>query len=339
MAGIDHFYLLGAGFSRPATIPLCDELLPLVYQAASRDRFGDGSSTLEILLDSLRLYYPTVDFSLQDGRGLEQINVEEFISYLTVTSACERDTGNEFDEHGNRELSFFKRWLAQTIYSHQQQAIDKLPEYYHDFARMIGGIGDALIFTFNWDTILEHVMDFNGIDYNFDSRHHLTQGVPSIHKLHGSIDWFSKSKCSEYPDVKAVAGSMPSLARVPFKHLPALFDDHICPWIICPSFDKVHQISTLQALWQMLYLFFQNTGDLVVIGYSMRPDDFHSYAMIYPQLVQASKNQGLRIKVIDFAETEEDKEKVRERYRGVPEENISFFFDGWSDSALDFIAS
>ena len=82
-------------------------------------------------------------------------------------------------------------------------------------------------------------------------------------------------------------------------------------------------------------MFLQDDLEVVLIGFSMRPDDFHTRAFIYPQLVQGSQSGSLSVKVVDYAADKHHQKEIRKRFEGV--KNCKFFFDGFSDSALDFI--
>lgn len=69
----------------------------------------------------------------------------------------------------------------------------------------------------------------------------------------------------------------------------------------------------------------------------MRPDDYHSRAFIYPQLVAGSRKGHLSVKVIDFAEDKDEQKKneIRKRYIGV--KNCKFWFNGFNNNVCDFI--
>ena len=102
-----------------------------------------------------------------------------------------------------------------------------------------------------------------------------------------------------------------------------------------PAYDKVSQILKLGDLWQTPWMYLQDELEVVIIGFSMRPDDFHTRAFIYPQLVHGSRSGHLSVKVIDYAINEEQQRGIRDRYAGV--ENCKFWFKGFSECALQFV--
>ena len=85
----------------------------------------------------------------------------------------------------------------------------------------------------------------------------------------------------------------------------------------------------------MPWRFLQNKLEIIIIGYSMRPDDYHSRAFIYPQLVHGSRSGDLTIKVVDYAKDNAKRDAIKARFEGV--ENIEYFFDGFGGEALEFI--
>jgi hypothetical protein len=67
----------------------------------------------------------------------------------------------------------------------------------------------------------------------------------------------------------------------------------------------------------------------------MGPDDFHSRAFTYPQLVSGSRSDQLSVKVIDYATNEKQRQEIRDRYASV--DNCKYWFEGFSEGALHFI--
>jgi hypothetical protein len=104
---------------------------------------------------------------------------------------------------------------------------------------------------------------------------------------------------------------------------------------VIPSFDKVFQLLNLGEVWQLPWLWLEDDLEVVIVGYSIRPDDYHSRAFIYPRLVRGSRSGALRVKVIDRADNEAERDQVRSRFAGV--RDCEFFFGGFSKEAVDFI--
>lgn len=343
LSGITRIFILGAGFSAPSGIPLTNKLLKEVHSIASKEQFSDENTPFgqaDWLLEQLQFYYPLANFShenILNEKLPKDFDLEKFISYVSVESTCQLNTGERFDEHGNRFLSYFKRWIAQAIYKYQHKAISNIPEFYHKFSSLID---KSIIFTFNWDTLLESVCSLNNIPYELDSRSNFKPEKISIFKLHGSIDWFSyplEYQLKKWMDFEQLGKTLKGLYRAKTNQvsLNKYYEELLTPWIIVPSYDKISQIKEFGDQWTALYMFFQNELEIIVVGFSMREDDYHSRAIIYPQLVQGSKEGYITVKVIDFAKTEIEKNKIKRKFKGI--ENCKFYFDGFSSESLDFI--
>jgi hypothetical protein len=89
--------------------------------------------------------------------------------------------------------------------------------------------------------------------------------------------------------------------------------------------------------WQTPWIWLHDDLEVIVIGFSMRPDDFHTRAFLYPQLVHGSQDGSLSVKVVDFAPNRRKQKEIEGRFAGV--KNCQFFFGGFCEQALDFIAA
>lgn len=351
--GIKKVFILGAGFSAPFGMPLTHELLALVYNIAlEKQRFGEGGKPIPYgmaswLVEELKWYFPTENFchsNLQKGLFPEKFDVEKFLSYVYATSAF----GEQWDEQGDQFVSFLRKSMGEAIYKEQVKAFKKgIPETYQKF---IDCLKASMVITFNWDTLLETLLDINNKSYSYDfAATYETKDIPII-KLHGSIDWFSNfayknENWMEFtPIYRGISGiekngefiyEEPVLFKAAGNLLSYYNKAHMSPRIIAPSYDKLSQATMLGDLWRYPWMFLQDKLEVIIIGFSMRPDDYHSRAFIYPQLVQGSRDGNLRVKVIDYAVDSEKKNTIKKRFAGV--ENIEFWFEGFNKNSLDFI--
>lgn len=72
----------------------------------------------------------------------------------------------------------------------------------------------------------------------------------------------------------------------------------------------------------------------------MRPDDYHSRAFIYPELVHGSQSGKIKVKVIDYINEDDPGsnkkiKQIKAKYEGV--KNVEFWFGGFTEQALKFI--
>lgn len=341
--GIRRVYILGAGFSAPLGMPLANDLLREVHAVAStKPWYGEDGKVsphgqAEWLLEELQWYFPLDNIShegIRKGVLPSDFDIERFLSYVASTSAFQFKTSDRWNEHGDKFTAFLKRWIAEVIVKHQMLPLANVPDLY---TRFIGSLEGSLVLTFNWDTLIESLLEQQGLPFAFDlASTYKNEKIPII-KLHGSVDWFSKPVKEQFKDwmqLNAISESFEGCYRAQ-GNLLEYYAEYLSPWIVIPSYDKISQILALGEMWQRPWIFLQDELEVIVIGFSMRPDDFHSRAFIYPQLVHGTREGYLRVKVIDLAQDELQQKVVKRRFAGV--EGCQFYLSGFSDDALDFI--
>lgn len=345
LAGFKRLYILGAGFSAPAGMPLTNELLPLVFKkAASIKPNGDNSEWghASLLLDWLRFYCPGLSFEpteIMAGNIPQGFDFEKFLTYMGVVSATQMGTSEQLDEHGSQEISYFMDWTARVIHEHESEVHRKgLPPVYDKFAR---AIRESMIFTFNWDTILERALTNVDVPFTLDRAAYCEPPKIPLYKLHGSIDWFTADSCMrrDWMDLRPIGKSLPSLARAhdQFDVLNQYYEAAMTPWIVLPSFDKISQVMRYDDLWQMLYLLLQNELQVYILGFSLRPDDYHTHAIIYPQLVEGARQGSIKVRVVDLASSREGEDEIRARFADI--DRCEFYFGGFTEDCLEFVTT
>jgi len=339
---IKRVFVLGAGFGAPLGMPLAPELLKAIHAVARTKPWDDNGPTpkgqADWLVEQLKWYFPLDKIghaSIEKGLLPKNFDLEEFLSYAVASSAFVRKTGEQFNAQGDDKfIAFLKAWIAEAIVKSQKQALTRVTDVY---TRFVKSLSKSLILTFNWDTLIENFFDANQIEYAFDLPSiHKTNCIPLI-KLHGSVDWFSKPPQflkKKWMHFESVSKMFSGCYRAK-GNLTDYYNLHLTPRLIIPSFDKISQIESLGLFWRSPWIWLDDKLDVIFIGFSMRPDDFHARALFYPQLVRGSRNGSLSVKVIDFASTRHKRSEIKARFAGV--KNCQFFFDGFCDRALEFI--
>jgi hypothetical protein len=336
---IKRVFILGAGFSSSAGLPLTNDLLQLVHKQASQMQYGDEPwGQAERLINELKYYYPNKDFThekIQSGE-FNEIDIEEFLSFISAESSF-LYPGDKLTQHGSYFISFCKKWIGEILVNKQIGILNRIPQFYHEFVR---NLDNSMILTFNWDTVIETLFESNNIPYryqlnskDYDSRN---KSIPLI-KMHGSIDWFSKSNVrinEEHLKFENIGDEFTNMVKAK-GILKDFYERMYYPWIVLPNYDKITQLSNYGKTWETPNRYLNDNLEIVIIGYSLRPDDFHSRSFIYPELVHQSRSGNFQIKVIDFADCKEKEIEIRERFEGV--ENCKFWFKGFSQEALNFI--
>lgn len=187
-------FILGAGFSRLAGLPLATELYTLVRQSIENEhgkntKFqGDVEKYIE--------YRKSCDgIKLSES----EIDLEEFISFLDMEHFLELRGSKAWSQEGNESQIMVRKAIGKVIYYRTPQG-DQLPHAYYDFANNLT-VHDTVI-TFNYDTLLERALEHVGKPYRlfpnrFEQVGRYSNIVDSsieevvILKMHGSVDWFN----------------------------------------------------------------------------------------------------------------------------------------------------
>jgi hypothetical protein len=140
-------YVLGAGFSKPAGLPLASELWPEVYRRACTltGRMAQFREDLEdftkfkLECDGIQLTPETVDF-------------EEFLGFLDVEYHLNLRGPDTWSTHGNEAQVVAKTLIGQVL-AERMPSREAIPSLYLNFARKLRP-GDTVL-TFNYDVVLE----------------------------------------------------------------------------------------------------------------------------------------------------------------------------------------
>lgn len=311
--GTYRLIILGAGFSRPAGLPLGAELFREVRRLAATTYGQDNR-----LERDLKRYIDYLDRC--EGKSLTQetVNYEEFLGFLDVEHVLGLKGKDTWSTEGNETQLMVRTAIAKVLH---ERTPASLPPAYLRFARGLNATD--WILTFNYDTLLEQALEVQGIPYRLfpfrfskigwgsnvvdSSREELV-----ILKMHGSIDWFDRAVfderaegAREFPvpyEVKhpvfgpdRVVEALPltdgprskddplaSIYRVPdIRPLLDLRGLQCCPLILAPSQTKILYARPLREFWWGI----QRAGglhlSLGVIGYSLPPNDPHVRQGLY----------------------------------------------------------
>lgn len=189
--GVRRVFILGAGFSKQAGIPLATELTPLLL-----DKFkNDGNSEMLEWFEWLANRAKWLEQAGGVSRGLNIEQVFELAKFDTVLWKMRQhrcslgrnagDTPHSVAESIESWLSYMEYDLTDVILCAQEQAEQKM-ESVKEFSRHL--CEDDVVLTFNYDTLLEK--SFNDLgkpwSYGFDGG---GEKGTTILKMHGSINW------------------------------------------------------------------------------------------------------------------------------------------------------
>ncbi len=304
---------LGAGFSKPAGLPLGVELWSEIQERA-RILYGRANKFHE----DLRTYQAfRRDCDGVDVPGAE-IDFEEFLGFLDVEFFLGLRGGDTWSDDGNETQVLIKTLIGE-ILTERTPKPDDIPELYLEFARRLQP--NDFILTFNYDLLLERALERVGKSYRlFPFRYtKISQHYGEVDsskeevillKLHGSIDWFDRRRYLERIAGRAQFGLTgpsddPIFGRAdvitePIVTGPRFATDPLLemhrvrnaeqvygnsplflatPWLLTPSNMKV--IYALKDFWRGL----DGAGTLnlgmAIVGFSLPPHDEYARQVLY----------------------------------------------------------
>lgn len=356
----NRVFLLGAGFSKPAGLPLANELLDQVL-AVAREFMSDGNgfNHLEADLDRYEQY-------LADTHPGRKFDLEEFGAWLDWEHTLRLQGSDTWSDEGNRS-SLQLRWAIGHVL--HRATPTELPELYVEFASRLTSSDTVL--TLNYDLIMERALHAAGMSYRrFPDRYselYETHAVVDpdqpaellLSKLHGSLDWLrlplgKKSPLTPVPLVEGPRYNDDPLLGIgvlPASELDAYYDCAASWWrdptvLIVPSTAKPLARSSLVPLWEGLLPMAGLRGSFCAIGCSLPAGDpyVRQVAHHYATQIGASMDsatelpwQQTTMKVVDLRGDRVGIHELRERFRFMPGAHSEFILDGFSLDTLDRI--
>ena len=300
-----RLFILGAGFSAPAGLPLAKSLLERVREDV-RGNFRDfgWEGSLEQEIGEWASLYPG-----------QSIDLERVLAYSHRKHYLRLLGSDEYFEHGSRSIAAARTAIQRILI---QATPSDTPTPYRDFAERL--CPNDVVLTFNYDTLLEQALDDIGKPYTLTPEWWLkTDPIEfepkyvDLIKLHGSIDWYDrhyhddamrwhKEEGNDVPDRDQIFGPDPSVPaeslsrgptevlgsrilprvfRVPNhrKHFPIVGGTgaHVVPFILPPAYDKLLGYDAILDLWENLHRTLDAFSSIVIIGYSLPSYDSYAY--------------------------------------------------------------
>ena len=363
--------ILGAGFSKPAGLPLATELFNEVRKRVKQLHGSDNAleSDLDYYINYLR---KTENF----GGSVEDIDIEKFLSFLDIEHYLELQGSNAWSLEGDVTQLLIRHTIGYILLDRMPKEV---PELYKLFASKLNPLD--WIITFNYDTLLEQALDLIGTPYRLFPRRYTeivnnTMGIVEsrgseieILKMHGSIDWFDRTNYDELSKIGAIDhpifGAKKTVTARPLVDGPRFENDPLLriyraenpapaynapswqcsPFLLIPSHSKLLYSKPLTDFWRGM----ANSGGLFlsfgVIGYSLPDYDDYARQVIYVM----SKNYreydpnfelgGRRkqpFRVLDYKIDNKAKVNLRKRYKFLDGKRTKYWFDGLSKDALEW---
>jgi len=181
-------FIFGAGFSKPAKMPLATEILPLLVKKLHNN---ETKEWLKGLVERLKWFEGDVADPNPFSANIEQVfhyghfNIENcrLRQHMCTVGRIHGETPWSQGESIRSWLSQLEHHLRDVISEHDEKS-DLVPIV--RWARAIKD--DDTVLTFNYDTLAERALDTAGMPWNHCFEKEIKAGVP-VFKLHGSIDW------------------------------------------------------------------------------------------------------------------------------------------------------
>lgn len=354
----NRLFLLGAGFSHEAGLPLARELGPLIEQFAARHFRAGGPSHLERALKRYRAF-------LEDTAPGTPFDFEDFGAWLDWEHVLRLKGSDTFSEHGN-QAGLQLRWSIGHLL--HERTPSPLPQVYLDFASRLNPTDRVA--TLNYDLVLETALESVGLAYRrFPTRYEAVfKGYSTVEsrpelvisKLHGSIDWtYPRNglvRHSGIPTIPLVEGPRPDddpLAGVRVvrrEHLDAFYGPAEDWWtqpvlLMPPSTAKPLRGSELVPLWDGVGLYSYMLGGFTVIGCSLPRGDPYLLQLVHHVATDyaAGRRKGgaswpqQPMRIVDYQPDREGAEGFRERFRFFDRPQTVFVLGGLNSSTLDAV--
>ena len=229
-----RLFILGAGFSKPAGLPLAGELLDLVRNEVKSyfQWTGKWDGALEREIQEWRRLYPG-----------KPIDLERVLAYSHRKHYLRLLGSDEYFAHGSRTIDAARRAIQRILI---ERTPTDTPSLYRRFARHLSP--NDLVLTFNYDTLLEQSLDAVGKPYTLSPEWWLSRELSEsgfeyvdLLKLHGSVDWYDRKyhddtvRCllengHDVPDRDPIFGPNPSVQPEPLsKGETTVYGSNILP--------------------------------------------------------------------------------------------------------------
>jgi len=371
----NRLFVLGAGFSKLAGLPLGHELLEEVrIRIRDHHRIYNWDGPLEKEIREWKELYPDNELSL-----------ESVFAYSHRKHFLQLIGADEHFSHGSRSIVFARKAIQSILI--ESTPIDAPPPY-SDFASRL--TPNDTVITLNYDTLLEEVLESAEIPYSLTpewwldneqaenpKRFSKPQYVEVL-KLHGSIDWYDRNyylqsrayadnNPMEVPDEDPLFGpnrTVPTEAlsrgkvagvhgeeilsrvyRVPNhrQHFPVTPKHYmVVPFLLPPAYDKLLGNDPIRDIWRDLHRSFETYSSITFIGYSMPKYDEYAYEA-FGRLILGFQHGsdttyfGHRRVPVQVVTLAESPKDLFSDWRFLKPDKTRIWTDGFSADALNWI--
>jgi len=340
-------YLLGAGFSKPAGMPLATDLVGPLAQRIDHAEMNEWLASLK----------QRVEWLCEPGQKWTGLNIEQVfhLAYFSIeVHRLQQHLAPVVREAGEtpwKRAKSIEGWLQRLEY----ELVDLISENVAKadlgpIARWASGVRETdVVATFNYDTLVERALESVSKRWNHGFESEPSGGIP-VFKLHGSIDWIVADRRESFSKLDLLFDK--TTMRRPVGRTGYVEED--CrlwrcrsgeqreKWIVgrdlqlnpegaraqtpgvagLGAYKELHRVPGLGLVWVGAMRAVQQADQLIVVGFSM--SDFDTMAQM--QLVDRMRKRHeeerpLRVLVIDPAAEDS---AFQRRFRSVFHDAVSF---------------
>lgn len=270
----NRVFILGAGFSAAAGIPLTEELLSRAMKKFSIECPG--------IYSRVENYAKECAGSTDQDLDLSSISFSELCTFLEYIELSEYGGGERWCENGSREKLALRFYLAKTI-AESTPSAPSLPQLYRDFAAQLHE--RDIVISLNWDGLLEGALNTVGkrYTYNFSD-----ESAIKLFKLHGSVNWRLGEPSRLGTPVNTLGWQSMAFTKgmmnreIYYSSCLLQFSTwhyysplgEVEPFLVLPGYGKAFDVRANAALWYKPEFAFSGTHDVFIIGLGLAHDDF-----------------------------------------------------------------
>ncbi len=329
----NRVFILGAGFSAAAGVPLTNELLVEALKLFASECPGIYSRVESHALEALGSKSQTLVTT--------ELSFSDLCTFLEFVELREYGGGERWSSQGSREKLALRFYLAKTIVKRTPSS-QRMPKLYLEFASQLHP-GD-IVLSLNWDGLLEAAITAVGKKYSYDQ---FNDEMINISKLHGSVNWRlgeartrnDRPETLNWSKLDFRSGMMTesmyaceNLLNLGtwLRHGPL---NEVNPYLVLPGYGKAFDVRANAPLWYKPEFAFAFTHDVYIIGLSLAHDDFFVRSFFLsnlPFIQDYSGVSGRKVFIINPAST------ARSEYDFVLSRGYAEFID--EKFSLDHVA-
>lgn len=266
-------FILGAGFSAAAGIPLTAPLLETAMKTFAAECPG--------IYERVCNYTSDIQWESDGSPDFSKVSFSDLCTHLEFVELREYAGGERWSDAGSREKLALRFYLAKTI-ARLTPSDDAIPDLYLEFAKQLNG-GDIVI-SFNWDVLLEKAIKQVGkvFTYNFK------RDDVKLSKPHGSVNWrlgqrIVQGRLINTLDWKKIGfaeGGMIEIDLYSSNELHSILAwdryqplGELQPFLVLPGYGKAFDVRSIATLWYRPEFTFAACRDIFIIGLGLSSDD------------------------------------------------------------------